>query len=257
MFPAGWQRGLLWIPALYLAFMGALFYGRSLSAQARGMDAEIQRALDAGDKARAERDIPAFQKANDELDRLTDRLRTVQTASFALAGGIGIGLLLFIWATWQVTQRAVSRWETFARWGALLIPLLSILMIASQRSIGIQIVHKLTSIAISVGHHHALHKIAAFSGSRDVAERVDWLYRSFYRFVLLMIVVPISGALQQGPNWLKGAYEEILLGVAGLFVTALAFTLWKLRTRLLTVSAVLAAAEAGDFEDEAWQEDER
>ena len=247
----------MWIPALYLAFMGALFYGRSLSTQAKAVDAEIQRALDAGDKARARFDILAFQKANDELERLTARIRTLQTASFVLVGGIGIGLLLFVWATWQVTQRAVSRWETFARWGVLLVPVLSILMVVSQKNIGIQVVHKLTSIAISIGHHHALHKIAAFSGSRDVAERVDWLYRSFYRFVLLMIVLPISGVLQQGPNWLKGAYEEILLGVAGLFVLALAFTLWKLRTRLLTASADLAAAETGDFEDEPWEDDDR
>lgn len=256
MFPTGWQRGLLWIPALYLAFMGAMYFGRSLSMQAKTIDAEIQRAIHAGDKARANLDLPAFHKANKELEALTDRLRTLHNASLVLVGGIGIGLLLFIWATWQVTQRPVSRWETLARWGVLLIPVLTILMVSGPNA-GVQIVHKLTSIAISIGHHHALHKIAACSGSRDVVERVDWLYRSFYRFVLLMIILPLTGFLRQGPAWLARAYEEVLLGVAGLFVIALAFTLWKLRNRLLAVSALIAAAEDEVSDDDEWDDDDR
>ena len=97
--------------------------------------------------------------------------------------------------------------------------------------------------------------IEARCGSLTVFE--NRTTRTGRTIALNMIVLPATGVLRQGPNWLKGAYEEILLGVAGLFVMALAFTLWKLRTRLLTVSAVLAAAESGELDDEQWDDNER
>ena len=237
--PSGWQRGLLWIPALYLAFMGVLVYGHSLKEKARFAGHLMEWALVDGKKAHQRQDLKLARQADEQLNRAIEKLRTIERSGWILAGGTGLGFLLFAWSTWQVTQQPISRWETFARWGVLLVPALTGLKVMAGRHAGVDFASQILSIVVSVGHHHALHKIAAWAGDREVQARIDWLYRTFYRIVFALFVLALSGVLKPVPSWV---IEWLFLTIGGLCVTGLAFTIWQLRTTLLAIESEWTAS---------------
>lgn len=248
--PTGWQRGLLWIPALYLAFMGAFFYGRSLAAEGASLKQDLQEALERQAQAAGRRDAAAVQGIDAEFDGLDVRMRSLNVRLFCVAGGVIAGFVLFAWSTWQVTQAPWSRWETAARWAVLFGPLLSLSGGILGKSAMLSILSKIASITISIGHEHALEKICTWSGHRDLGARIGLIYGWFYRFIAAVVIAGLLGVFRNIPAWMRDNLVEIVLAVGGLFIIALSMTLWTLRTRLLADEAALSADGGNDFEDE-------
>lgn len=244
--PSGWQRGLLWIPTLYLAFFAALAYSQSVAAQAQAWQRDFDIVLKRQDEAIERKDVAVLRQLGDELERLRARAASLRPRSVALAGGTLLGILVFAWATWQVTQVPWSGWETAARWAILLAPVQTILVMVGLKSPLLSFVSKVASFAISLGHERALEKICHWSGNDDLGERIGKLYGWFYRFVLLLVILTATGGVRQLPPGMRDHLVTIVFAVGGLFVIALSMTLWTLRTRLVRSTTGPDAEESDD-----------
>lgn len=249
--PSGWQRGLLWIPTLYLAFIAVFAYSQSLAAEVETWKRDFDVVFKQQEEAIERKDVAAARRLGDEIERIRDQAASLQTRSFALAGGTFVAILIFAWATWQVTQVPWSGWETAARWAILLVPVQTVLVMVGLKSPLLSSVSKVASFAISLGHERALEKICRWSGNDDLGERIGKLYGWFYRFVLLFVILAATGGLRQLPPGMRDHLVTIVFAVGGLFVLALSMTLWSLRTRLLADAARLDAEESDDrYDDE-------
>jgi len=249
--PSGWQRGLLWIPTLYLAFIAIFAYSQSLSAEVEVWKRDFDLVFKEQEEAIDRKDAAAAQRLDDEIERIRDQAASLQTRSLALAGGTFVAILIFAWATWQVTQVPWSGWETAARWAILLAPVQTLLVMAGLKSPQLAFVSKVAQFAISLGHERALEKICRWSGNDDLGERIGKLYGWFYRFVLIIVILAATGGLRPLPPAMRDHLVTIVFAVGGLFVLALSMTLWTLRTRLIRDTAESDTEESDDrYDDE-------